>query len=168
MGSLIKGEYTYGEIIRRGEMNEIVIGKFCSIAKGVIFDSGFNHRTDFISTFPFKTILDCNVENNVRCNGDIIIGNDVWIAENVTIMSGIKIGNGAVIGNGSIVTKDVNPYTIVAGNPAKYIKQRFSFSQIIALELIEWWNWDIQKIKDNAHYLNGGDIEEFINLYLNK
>lgn len=141
------GAYTYGHenIKRRGNLNNINIGKFCSIAEGVIMDGGFNHNTNFISTFPFFNRLGIG-EQNVVCKGDINIGNDVWICEDVIIMSGVTIGDGAVIGAKSIVTKDIAPYSIVAGCPAKEIKKRFTNEQIEHLLNLKWWDWPIEKI----------------------
>jgi acetyltransferase-like isoleucine patch superfamily enzyme len=111
------GTYGHENIVRRGEMNRITIGKYCSIASNIVIDGGFNHNTNFVSTYPFFNRDGLGIQN-VICKGDVIIGNDVWICENVLIMSGIIIGNGAVIGANSIVTKDVEPYSIYAGSPA--------------------------------------------------
>jgi hypothetical protein len=99
------------------------------------------------------------------CKGDIVIQNDVWIGAKSTIMSGVKISNGSVVGAGSVVTKDVPPYAIVAGNPAKVVKYRFSEEQIEKLLSIAWWNWDEQKIKDNAMDMWSDNINEFINKF---
>jgi serine acetyltransferase len=99
------------------------------------------------------------------CKGDIIIENDVWIGATTTIMSGVKISNGAVVAAGSIVTKDVPPYAIVAGNPAKVVKYRFTEEQIKKLLLISWWDWDEQKIKDNAISMWSDDINGFIDKF---
>jgi virginiamycin A acetyltransferase len=99
------------------------------------------------------------------CKGDIIIENDVWIGANSTIMSGIKIGNGAIVAAGSTVTKDVPPYAIVAGNPAKVVKYRFTEEQIEKLLSISWWDWDEQKIRDNAMDMWSDDIDGFINKF---
>lgn len=164
MGEIKVGAYTYGHtnIIRRGVDNDIIIGKFCSIATNVIVDGGFNHNTKFVSTYPFRSQLGFDVPHNTVCKGDIVIGNDVWICENVLIMSGVKIGDGAVIGANSIVTKDVEPYSIVAGSPAKFLKYRFGLCKRIYLLDIKWWDWDIEKIKDYANVLNAGSIDEFI------
>jgi serine acetyltransferase len=96
------------------------------------------------------------------CKGDIIIENDVWIGAKATIMSGVRIGNGAIVAAGSVVSKDVPPYAIVAGNPAKVVKYRFSDEQIKKLLSIAWWNWDEQKIKDNAMTMWSNNIDEFI------
>lgn len=155
------GAYTYGHenIVRRGQFNEINIGKFCSIADGVIFDGGFNHNTDFVSTYPFFNRHGLGVQN-VVCKGDINIGNDVWICEDVIIMSGVTIGDGAVIGAKSIVTKDVAPYTIVAGCPAKPIKMRFDVNDIADLLQIRWFDWPIEKILTELP--GATNIKEFI------
>jgi serine acetyltransferase len=96
------------------------------------------------------------------CKGDIIIENDVWIGAKSTIMSGVKIRNGAIVGACSVVTKDVPPYAIVAGNPAKVVKYRFTEEQIEKLLSIEWWDWDEQKIRDNAMLMWSSNIDEFI------
>jgi len=154
------GTYGQSNIARRGVMNNINIGKYCSIATNVVADGGFNHNTNFVSTYPFYNIHGLGVQNIV-CKGDINIGNDVWICENVLIMSGVTIGNGAVIGANSIITKDVEPYSVYVGSPAKCIKMRFDTNDIKELELIKWWDWDEEKIKEELP--NAIDINEFIN-----
>jgi serine acetyltransferase len=101
------------------------------------------------------------------CKGNITIGNDVWIGAKSTIMSGVKIGHGAVIGSGSVVAKDVPPYAIVVGNPAKVIKYRFDEQQIKDLQNIAWWNWDESKIKEESMILWSKDINYFIEKHKN-
>ena len=96
------------------------------------------------------------------CKGDIIIGNDVWIGAKSTVMSGVTIGDGSVVAAGSLVTKDVAPYSVVGGNPAKHIKYRFSTGQISDLLAIAWWNWDEGKIKEEAMTLWSTDLTHFI------
>lgn len=155
-----EGTYFAEPYQRRGAANTINIGKYCSIARNVVFDSGFNHNTNFVSTYPFKSFTGLG-ESNVVCKGDINIGNDVWICENVLIMSGVNIGNGAVIGANSIVTKDIPSYSIVAGSPAKFIKNRFTEEQIYKLNKIAWWNWSVVKILDIMPFAT--NIDEFIN-----
>ena len=91
--------------------------------------------------------------------GDTVVGNDVWIGYGATIMPGVKIGNGAIIATKSVVTKDVEPYSIVGGNPAKEIRKRFSKEDIEILQQIEWWNWSIEKITENTQNLTSNNIE---------
>jgi acetyltransferase-like isoleucine patch superfamily enzyme len=165
MGNLTIGEHTYGTVTRRGDMNNITIGKFCSIAIGVVVDSGFNHNSEWISTYPFNSNKGWPVPHNAICKGDINIGNDVWICENVLIMSGVTIGDGAIIGANSIVTKDVEPYTIVAGSPTKKIKSRFPWLIELELDKIKWWDWPIEHIEKAATFLMSGEIEGLINYY---
>ena len=100
------------------------------------------------------------------CKGDINVGNDVWIGATSTIMSGITIGDGAIIGAGAIITKDVPPYAIVVGNPGKVVKYRFTEEQIELLLKISWWNWDEDKIKDNAMSMWSSNIDDFINKFI--
>lgn len=165
MGNLTIGEHTYGTVARRGDMNNVTIGKFCSIAIGVVVDSGFNHNSEWISTYPFNSNKGWPVPHNAICKGDINIGNDVWICENVLIMSGVTIGDGAIIGANSIVTKDVAPYSIVAGSPANIIKNRFNAHQFIELINIKWWDWPIEHINNAATFLTSSDIDGLINYY---
>ncbi len=139
--------------------DRLVIGKFCAIAEGVTFImNGANHRMDGITTYPFN-IFGGGWEkvtptlNQLPFKGDTVIGNDVWIGQNVTIMPGVKIGSGAIIAANSNVTKNVEPYTIVGGNPAKVIKKRFNDEVVDLLLKLEWWNWDEQKIFDNLEKL---------------
>lgn len=154
------GEHTYsdGDIQVRGEMNNVTIGKYCSIGKNIVIDGGFQHRTDTISTYPFFNRFGVG-EQNAYAKGDVIIGNDVWIGEDVMIMSGVKIWDGAIIGARSIVTKDVMPYEIVAGSPAKYIKHRLPICQANELLKIKWW--DFTDVSD-VYLLS---IDEFIKKY---
>jgi virginiamycin A acetyltransferase len=147
------GEYTYG--LRRESFfayhpeDRVRIGKFCSVADGVRFVFG-GHRVDTVSTFPFRAVCFGEAPHaDALSKGDIVVGNDVWIGVNAFILSGVKIGNGAVVAVGAVVNKDVAPYAVVGGVPAKLIKMRFGHDQIAALEKIQWWNWPIGKIKEN-------------------
>ena len=163
------GDYTYGtpNILNWGEGSTLIIGKFCSIADGVTILLGGNHRIDWITTYPFNK---CNsyfpnattIHGHPSTKGDVVIGNDVWIGKGVTILSGITIGNGAVIAAEAVVTKDVKPYEMVGGNPAKSIKFRFSQDAIEHLLKIKWWDWNHEIINKKVKHLCDSDIEQFI------
>lgn len=157
------GEYSYvsgpNSFICSGQ-----IGKFCSIARGVTIGMG-NHNYNWVTTHPIMVDKKYNfIEEDIEQpqKNETIIGNDVWIGVNALVMRGIKIGNGAVIAAGSVVTKDVEPYSIVGGNPAKFIKYRFSIETILMLENIRWWDWDKKTIENNIkHFYN---VDNFIDL----
>lgn len=163
------GDYTYGlpSIKHWGEKATLKIGKFCSIATNVTIFLGGNHRTDWISTYPFSVINQDfpnanGIEGHPSTKGNVSIENDVWIGTNATIMSGITIHNGAVIAANAVVTKDVPPYAIVAGNPAKIVKFRFSQVEIEQLQKISWWNWPIEKINTEVKKICNPDISTFL------
>lgn len=142
--------------------DKLIIGNFCQIATGVRFImNGSNHAMDGISTYPFKVISKAweHVDMNVVSKGDTIIGNDVWIGNSVTIMQGVKIGDGAIIGTNSLVTKDVEPYTIVGGNPARLIRKRFDEQTIDFLLQLRWWDWSIEKITQYLPAITSANIE---------
>ncbi len=142
--------------------DKLIIGKFCQIASGVRFImNGSAHSLDGASTYPFKMMNGWgHVSMNVTSKGDTVIGNDVWIGNNVTFMPGVKVGDGAIIGTNSLVTKDVKPYTIVGGNPAKIIRKRFDDETIKFLLTLRWWDWDIEKITENAEIISSGTLEQ--------
>lgn len=143
--------------------DKLKIGRFCSIGSGVSFLMGGNqgHNKDWISTFPFFYQNFENAENAFQRSGDTVVGNDVWIGTEAMIMPGVTIGDGAVIGARSLVAKDVAPFSIVGGNPAKEIRKRFSDEEISMLLEIKWWDWDIEKIKAQVPFLCSGNIREF-------
>ena len=166
------GKHTYGnhhlQIYYSNSGAKLYIGSFCSIATGVVIFLGGNHRHDWVTTYPFGHINhhifnNFNGEGHPTTKGDIVIGNDVWIGQNTTIMSGVKIGDGAVLANNSHIVKDVEPYSIVGGNPARLIKYRFNKEQIDKLLEIKWWNWDDEKINRFSPLLCNQNIDEFIN-----
>lgn len=169
MGEIKIGAHTYGNPIRRGTHNNVTIGKFCSLAEGLLLDCGYGHDISNVSTYPFHAWEKNNgkAKNNIVYKGDIVIGNDVWIGENVTIMSGVTIGDGAVIGTKSLVTKNVEPYSVVGGVPVKLLKYRFSKETIDLLLKIKWWEWPDEKIKDNLELLTSNDLDRFLTLTKN-
>ncbi|HKK73661.1 MAG TPA: CatB-related O-acetyltransferase [Saprospiraceae bacterium] len=174
--NIIVGDYTYYddfEDVHNFEKNvkyhfdfigdKLIIGKFCMIASDVTFImNGGNHLTDAISTYPFAIFggswAGAMDGKNYPSKGDTLIGNDVWIGHRATIMPGVTIGDGAVIGTGSTVVKDVPPYAVVGGNPARVIKKRFSEEDITQLLEIKWWNWPPEKISQHLQLLTSGDV----------
>lgn len=166
---IIRGVGTYGNPVIHGNLSKIYVGKYCSISDNAFFDAGFNHDTSFISTYPFNQKMDgCEHLNNLHpiSFGDTAIKNDVWIGDNAFIRSGIEISDGAIIGFGAVITKNVRPYAVMVGNPAREAKRRYSDAIIETLLLIQWWDWSPEKIKENAHLLMSNRIDEFIKLHL--
>lgn len=169
------GKYTYGtpNIHSWNEGTKLVVGNFCSIASNCNIYLGGNHRTDWVTTYPFGHIHK-NIFNNFNgighpsTNGDVNIGNDVWIGSNVTIMSGVTIGDGAVLAANSHIFKNVEPYSLVGGNPAKLIKYRFTNEQIKKLLEIKWWYWNDDKINKYTSLLCNENIDNFINIAHNE
>jgi len=170
--NIIVGDYTYYddfEDVGNFEKNvkyhfdflgdRLIIGKFCMIASGVQFImNGANHKMDGITAYPFNIFGGAwhKVEpklTELPYKGDTVIGNDVWIGTNVTVLPGIKIGDGAIIAANATVTRDVEPYSIVGGNPIKLIKMRFSKEKIQELLELKWWDWDLDRITENLEYL---------------
>ena len=156
------------------EKPKLQIGKFCSIGEYVTVYLGGNHKSDWISTYPFhvqnihnNTFNKFKNENNEypQTNGDVIIGNDVWIGEHVTIMSGIKIGDGAIIATNSHVVKDVEPYSIIGGNPAKFIKYRFDKNIIDKLLELKWWDLDDDIINNLTPILCSNNPEKLFDFF---
>ena len=145
--------------------DRLIIGKFCSIACGAkfIFTSA-NHTLTSFSTYPFPIFYEewnLNKEDVASAwdnKGDIVIGNDVWVGYEAVILSGVHIGDGAIIGARALVTKDVPPYAIVGGMPAKIIKNKFSEEIVSALQKLKWWDWPLEKISRNISFIQSGDI----------
>ncbi len=137
---------------KRKDVDKLIIGKYCSIGSGAVFMMAGNqgHRTDWISTFPFyyQANIFKTSKNPYKKVGDTIVGHDVWIGSEAMIMAGVTIGTGAVIAARAVVTKDVEPYAIVGGNPAEFIKYRFSKKEIEKLLKEEWWNCSEEQVKE--------------------
>lgn len=155
--------------------DRLIIGKFCSIACGAkfIFTSA-NHTMASLSTYPFPLFFEewdtpiSEVRTSWDNKGDIVIGNDVWIGYEAVIMSGVHIGDGAIIGTRAVVTKDVEPYTIVGGLPAKPIRKRYSQDTILKLEELRWWDLPDEQIKRLLPAVKSGDIAVLEETYKNR
>lgn len=146
--------------------DKLIIGKFCAIAEGVEFVmNSANHRMNVITTYPFY-IMGGKWGSGIKPHkkslpykGDTVVGNDVWIGQNVTILPGVHIGDGAIIGLNSVVSKDVPPYTIVAGNPIRIIRKRFDDELIELLLQLKWWDKPIEEIDKLIPIITNSDLE---------
>jgi virginiamycin A acetyltransferase len=144
--------------------DRLIIGKFCQIAAGVEFImNGANHKMNGVSTFPFYILEHWDMAApplpEFPLKGDTVVGNDVWIGQNATILPGVRIGNGVIVGAGSVLGSDVDPYTIVAGNPARPVRKRFDDELIALLEAFKWWDRPIEEIQSLIPLLSSGDLE---------
>ena len=176
--NVVVGDYTYyddpegSENFKRNVLyhfpfigDKLIIGKFCAIARGVKFImNGANHRMSGISTYPFQIFGNgwekvMPAPEDLPYKGDTVIGNDVWIGYDALVMPGVHIGNGAIVSSRSVVVSDVPAYTIVGGNPARPIKQRFGAEEIATLNKIAWWDWPIEKITRHLERIVSGDVE---------
>lgn len=172
--NIIVGDFTYiadkefeNHVTHLYEWNndKLIIGKFCQIASGVEFImNGANHQMNSITTFPFFSLDKWGAKTpdkkDMPLKGDTIIGNDVWIGQNAVIMPGVRVGDGAIIGCNSVVSKDVEPYTIVAGNPIRVIRKRFNDELIKLLENFKWWDKPIDEIMKLIPILTNSDLNE--------
>ncbi|MDA8693194.1 CatB-related O-acetyltransferase [Saprospiraceae bacterium] len=174
------GDYTYYddfESVENFEKNvkyhfdfvgdKLIIGKFCMIASGVTFImNGANHLSRSVSSYPFaifgKDWSGAMEGKSYPVKGNTIIGNDVWIGYDATIMPGVHIGDGAIIAAKSVVSRDLEPYSIVGGNPAELIRKRFADNEIKDLLNIKWWDWPIEKITKNVEHLTSGDVRAIL------
>ena len=171
--NIIVGNFTYiadtdfeSHVTHLYEWNgdKLIIGKFCQIAAGVEFVmNGANHQMNAVSTFPFYTLEGWEMKPpapaDLPLKGDTVIGNDVWIGQNATIMPGVHIGDGAIIGANAVVASDVDPYSIVVGNPARLIRKRFDDEMIGLLEKFCWWDKSIEEINALIPILTSSDLE---------
>lgn len=164
------GDWSYGnpDILKWNDQTKLTIGKFCSLAKGVRIVLGGEHHSEWISTYPLDIFVlgqDAAVARQPSTKGDVVIGNDVWIGVNSVILSGVTIGDGAIIGAASLVTRDIPPYTIAAGHPAKPLRKRFEEPVIQALLTIRWWDWPLEKIKEAQPLLMSDNLDAFFKRY---
>ena len=165
------GEFTYGKPVIRwwGENVKLKIGRYCSIADNVKIFLGGNHRHNWVTTYPFPSrpmnqdwpnANHRSLPTLPATKGDVVIGNDVWLGDDSTIMSGVTIGDGAVVAARAVVTKDVPPYAIVGGNPARTIRKRFSDESIAMLLELKWWDWHVDKINEYIPHLCSEELME--------
>lgn len=175
--NIIVGDFTYfgdvdfeSHVTHHYDFNgdKLIIGKFCQIASGVNFImNGANHQMNSVSTYPFYIFEGWEQEipplSKMPLKGDTIVGNDIWIGQNATILPGVYIGDGAIIGLNSVVTKDIEPYTVVAGNPAKVIRKRFDNELIELMLELKWWDKSIEEIKKLIPILTDNNIEKVKN-----
>ena len=183
--NIVVGEFTYfsdkdfeSHVLHHYDFNgdKLIIGKFCQIAAGVDFImNGANHQMNAVSTYPFYIMEGWDEEvpplEELPIKGDTVIGNDVWIGQNAVILPGVKIGDGAIIGLNSVVTKDVPPYTIVAGNPAREIRKRFDDELIELMLEFRWWDKTPAEINELIPVLTCSDlraVKETIKMLLDK
>jgi acetyltransferase-like isoleucine patch superfamily enzyme len=144
------------------------IGAYCSIASNVQIFLGGQHRTDWVSNYPFPFFFEMDAQYKKKyesggSRGDVIIGSDVWLCANCIILSGVTIGHGAVIANGAVISRDVAPYAVMAGNPAKQIKWRFDEATRNALLECAWWDWSEDEINKVLNKLCSDDLTHFLN-----
>ena len=172
--NIIVGDFTYiadsdfeSHVTHHYEWNgdKLIIGQFCQIAAGVEFVmNGANHQMNAVSTFPFYTLEGWSMNPpepvDLPLKGDTVIGNDVWIGQNAVILPGVHIGDGAIIGANSVVGSDIDPYTIVAGNPARVLRKRFDDELIDLMLQFKWWDKSIEEFDSLIPILTCSDLEK--------
>lgn len=159
---IIHGRYSYGNPVLKGELSNVITGAFCSIADSAMFDCGFQHSTNFMTTYPFDS-FGWAEPIEYKTKGDVILGNDVWIGEGTTIMSGVRIADGVIVGAGAVVTKSIiEPYSIYAGIPARLRKYRFKPEIVNALMNFKWWDKSDEWIKENIKVIMSKDFVELL------
>ena len=172
--NIIVGDFTYfadtdfeKHVTHHYDFNgdKLIIGNFCQIGAGVEFVmNGANHQMNTVSTYPFYIMEGFNQEiplkEDMPLKGDTIVGNDVWIGQNVTILAGVHIGDGAIIGANSVVGRDVEPYTVVVGNPARPIRKRFDDELIKMLLKFKWWDKSVEEINELIPILTCSDLKK--------
>lgn len=165
------GDFTYGHpnIVAWDDKTSLKIGKFCSIADDVTILLGGEHQLEWNTTYPFNAWLPSYsfIKGHPSSKGNIIIENDVWIGHGTKILSGVTIQNGSIIGANSLVVSSIKPYSIYAGNPAKFIRNRFSRKYTKMLLEMKWWNWNQIEIYNLITLLQSSNIEALYDYYKN-
>jgi len=154
----------FGNIFQATAEAPVSIGSYCSIAASVLFIAAGEHPMSSVSSYPFPNAHRFGPPTRDIAKGPITVGNDVWIGSRAIVLSGVKIGDGAVVGAGAVVTKDVQPYAVVAGNPAKLIRHRFEPTVIEGLLAIRWWDWSDDQIEAAMPDLQAS-VSEFVSKY---
>ncbi|AVI83544.1 MULTISPECIES: CatB-related O-acetyltransferase [Pseudomonas syringae group] len=162
----VVGVGTYGipDIVDFGDNSILRVGSYTSIAEGVKILLGGEHRTDWITTYPFPAMVEqvSDIQDYAPSKGDVVIGSDCWICANAVIVSGVTIGHGAIVGAGAMVVRDVAPYSVVGGNPCKFIRWRFEEDVRDLLLRAAWWDWPMEEVKSVARTLCSSDMDAFL------
>ncbi len=167
-GTLVMGNMSYyapNVVKYAGDTGRVLIGNFASVAPDADFYVGGLHRTEWVSQYGLRAMLGlpgAGEDGFTHGRGDIVVGSDTWVTNGVTVMSGVTIGDGAVVGTKAVVARDVRPYAVVVGNPAREIRRRFSDEQVDALLRIRWWDWPTEKVSQHIELLCGPDVDAFI------
>ena len=167
-GTLVMGTMSYyapNVVKYEGDTGRVIIGNFASVAPDADFYVGGLHRTEWVSQYGLRAMLDlpgAHEDGFTHGRGDIVVGSDTWVTNGCTVMSGVTIGDGAVVGTKAVVAKDVRPYAIVVGNPAREIRRRFSDEQVDALLRIKWWDWPTETVKQHIELICSPHIDAFI------
>lgn len=158
------GTYGIPEVIEFGDETTLRVGSYSSIAEGVRILLGGEHRTDWITTYPFPAMINGieDIKDYAPSKGDVVIGSDCWICADAMILSGVTIGHGAIVAAGAVVTKDVAPFSVVGGNPCKFIRWRFDEEVRNLLLEAAWWDWPMDEVKSVARTLCSSDMEAFL------
>lgn len=162
----VVGVGTYGipDIVDFGDNSILRVGSYTSIAEGVKILLGGEHRTDWITTYPFPAMVEqvSDIQDYAPSKGDVVIGSDCWICANAVIVSGVTIGHGAIVGAGAMVVRDVAPYSVLGGNPCKFIRWRFEEDVRDLLLQAAWWDWPMEEVKSVARTLCSSDMDAFL------
>ena len=167
-GTLVMGNMSYyapNVVKYKGDTGRVIIGNFASVAPDADFYVGGLHRVEWVSLYGLRAMLDlpgAYEDGFTHGRGDIVVGGDTWITNGSTVMSGVTIGDGAVVGTKAVVAKDVRPYAIVVGNPAREIGRRFSDEQVDALLRIRWWDWPTELVRQRVDALSSPDVDGFV------